>query len=80
MHKRATSNTIEHKALMSPLQLIAEHAQRNADRSVTDFHQDQNRAADFFHRSEDRALDHFHRMKDREVARQQAVNRTLSGA
>jgi len=80
MHKRATSAGIEHKALLSPLQLIAEHAQRNADRSVTDFHQGEDRILDHMHRNADRVLDHFHRTKDREVAKQQQANRTLSGA
>lgn len=74
MHKRATSATLEHKALLSPLQLLAEHAQRNADRGVTDFHQGEDRMMEDFHRNQDRALDHFHRNKDREVVRQQRAS------
>lgn len=59
VHKRASANVLEHKALISPLQLLADHAQRNADRTV-----------DSFHRSADRANDNFHRNADR---RQQAM-------
>jgi hypothetical protein len=73
-HKRASANTLDHKALLSPLQLLAEHAQRNADRSVNDFHQGANRLMDSFHRGQDRALDHFHRMKDRDAQAQQRIN------
>jgi hypothetical protein len=58
-HKRASANSLDHKALISPLQLLADHAQRNADRTV-----------DSFHRSADRANDNFHRNADR---RQQAM-------
>ncbi|MET3995036.1 hypothetical protein ABID65_006702 [Bradyrhizobium sp. S3.9.2] len=74
MHKRATSAGIEHKALLSPLQLLAQHAQQNAERASSDLHQHLDRGLDDFHRTEDRALDHFHRMKDREVARQVRAN------
>jgi hypothetical protein len=61
VHKRASANVLEHKALVSPLQLLADHAQRGADRAVSDFHQ-----------NADRALDHFHRNADREAQRQAA--------
>jgi hypothetical protein len=63
-HKRASATALYHKALVTPLQLLSDHANRHADRSV-----------DSFHRNQDRALDHFHRNQDRaqqaEQARQQ---------
>jgi hypothetical protein len=55
-HKRASANTLDHKALMSPLQLLADHAQRNVDRQT-----------DTSHRNADRMLEHFHRNADRQV-------------
>jgi hypothetical protein len=69
-HKRATADALQHKALLSPLQLLADHAQRNADRSVSDFHS----SVDHLHANADRMMEDFHRTKDREVARQQRVN------
>jgi hypothetical protein len=69
-HKRATSNVLEHKALLSPLQLLAEHAQKNADRSVADFHQ----GLDHLHRNADRMMEDFHRTRDREIQSQQRIN------
>jgi hypothetical protein len=65
VHKRASANVLEHKALITPLQLLADHRQRNADRSASDFHQNADRLLDHFHRSADRAVDSFHRNKDR---------------
>ena len=59
-HKRASANTLDHKAILSPLQMIAEHAQRHADRSI-----------DNLHRNADRANDNFHRNADREQQAQQ---------
>ena len=55
-HKRASANTLDHKALLSPLQLLADHAQRNVDRQT-----------DTSHRNADRMLEHFHRNADRQV-------------
>jgi hypothetical protein len=54
VHKRASANALDHRALLSPLQLIAEHAQRHADRAVQSYHQTADRAVDSFHRSADR--------------------------
>jgi hypothetical protein len=70
-HKRASANTLDHKALLSPLQLLAQHAQTNADRTMSGFHQSADRAADLFNSHADRTLDHFHRNADREAQRQQ---------
>jgi hypothetical protein len=53
-HKRASANSLDHRALVSPLQLLAEHAQRSADRTVNSFHQNADRALEHFHRSADR--------------------------
>jgi hypothetical protein len=55
-HKRASSRSLDHKALISPLQLLAEHAQRHSDR----ISQNTNQLAD-------RRVDHFHRLADRAV-------------
>jgi hypothetical protein len=60
-HKRASAETLQHKALFSPLQTLADHAQQNADRMVSSLHQDA-----------DRSLDHFHRVADRQAKLQQA--------
>jgi hypothetical protein len=70
MHKRATSDALHHKALLSPLQLLAEHAQRQADRGVQDYHQ----SLDHLHKNADRLMEDFHRNKDREVQRQQRIS------
>ncbi|MBO0717568.1 MAG: hypothetical protein J2P55_09595, partial [Rhizobiales bacterium] len=56
LHKRASATALYHKALVTPLQLLGDHAQRHADRVV-----------DSFHRTQDRALDHFHRTQDRQL-------------
>jgi hypothetical protein len=61
MHKRASATSLDHRALISPLQLLAEHAQRNADRNV-----------DSAHRNADRLQDHFHRQADRQQQQQMA--------
>jgi hypothetical protein len=62
-HKRAAAETMQHKALLSPLQIIADHAQRAADRGVNDHH-----------RTQDRLMEDFHRSRDREVEAQQQAN------
>ena len=62
-HKRASANTLDHKALLSPLQMLADHAQQNADRTV-----------DHFHKSADRAAENFHKNADRVQQAQQAMN------
>jgi hypothetical protein len=38
MHKRASATSLYHKSLISPLQLLADHAQRGADRIVDSAH------------------------------------------
>jgi hypothetical protein len=65
MHKRASAQSLYHKALLSPLQLLGEHAQRNADRhgEVVD------RVLDHFHRSADRAIDSHHQTAQRAMPR-----------
>src|SRR5207245_10374924 len=60
-HKRASAHSLEHKALVTPLQILGEHAQRSADR----FSANVNQIAD-------RGLDHFHRTRDRESKERQA--------
>jgi hypothetical protein len=53
-HKRASANTLDHKALISPLQLLADHAQRSADRTIDSLHRNADRATDSFHKNADR--------------------------
>jgi hypothetical protein len=69
MHKRAAAQTMYHKALLSPLQLLGEHAQRNADRhgEIVD------RQLDHFHRSADRAIDSHHQTAQRVMPRMPPV-------
>jgi hypothetical protein len=43
MHKRASATGLYHKALISPLQLLADHAQRNADRATETMHRNADR-------------------------------------
>jgi hypothetical protein len=61
MHKRASAQSLYHKALLSPLELLADHAQQNADRhgEVVD------RTLNHLHRSADRANESSHRHLDR---------------
>jgi hypothetical protein len=72
MHKRATAHNITHGALMSPLQLLADHAQKNADRVAGMQNQMADRAMDHFHRTADRMTDTAHRNADRMQAQQAA--------
>ncbi|QOZ68880.1 hypothetical protein [Bradyrhizobium arachidis] len=78
-HKRASARSLDHKALVTPLQLLADHSQRNADRFGASIEQLANRSVDTFHRMADRAVDDFHRGQDRasreRVARFAAANR-----
>jgi hypothetical protein len=45
MHKVASARKLDHQALMSPLELFAEHAQRNADRLTDSAHRNADREA-----------------------------------
>jgi len=54
MHKRASSTALYHKALMTPLQMAAEHAQRGADRIIDHAHRNADRATETAHRNADR--------------------------
>jgi hypothetical protein len=73
-HKRASANTMDHKALLSPLQILAQHAQQTAQRDASNFHQTADRVVDHFHRTQDRAMEDFHRTRDRAVQQQQRAN------
>jgi hypothetical protein len=68
MHKRASAQSLYHKALLSPLELLADHAQQNADRhgEVVD------RTLDHLHRSADRANNSSHQHLDRAAAAKMA--------
>lgn len=43
-HKLASVNKLDHAALMAPIELMAEHAQRSADRTHATFHKNADRA------------------------------------
>jgi hypothetical protein len=55
-HKRASADVLQHKALLSPLQLLADHAQQNAARALDSAHQNADRMMEDFHKTRDRAL------------------------
>ncbi|MBR0743334.1 hypothetical protein JQ582_05340 [Bradyrhizobium japonicum] len=78
-HKRATARALDHKALVTPLQLLADHSQRSSDRFAQSIDQIASRGIDTFHRNADRAVDDFHRAEDRDsrerVARFAATRR-----
>ncbi|MBR0741168.1 hypothetical protein JQ581_29975 [Bradyrhizobium liaoningense] len=81
-HKRATARNLDHRALVTPLQLLADHSSRNADRFGASVEQIANRGFEGMHRHLDRAVDDFHRRADREsrerVARFAAARRQPS--
>jgi hypothetical protein len=56
MHKRATAQATYHKALITPLQLLADHAQRNADRMMNAGHQNADRIVNTLHQNADRQM------------------------
>jgi len=66
VHKQASAKSLMEKDQMSPLQLLADHSQRNADRMTSTVEKIAERGFEHFHRTQDRDLDHFHRIKDRE--------------
>jgi hypothetical protein len=43
LHKTASANALDHKALMAPLALLADHAQRHADRMTDSAHKNADR-------------------------------------
>jgi hypothetical protein len=75
MHKRASSHSLDAKTMVSPLQLLAEHAQRHADRFSQNTNQLADRTVDHFHRMADREVDTLHRNADRE-AQERIAQRT----
>ena len=78
-HKRASAETLQHKALFAPLQTLADHAQQNASRVVDTMHQNADRAVNTMHQNADRALDHFHRTADRDAQAQLARMKAMKG-
>ena len=64
-HKRAAATQLYGQHVMSPLQMIAEHAQQMADRNVDTLHQNADRLLQHSHQEADRALDHAHKNADR---------------
>lgn len=66
-HKLASARSLNAKDQLSPLQVMAEHSQRNADRMTSSVEKIAERGFEHFHRTEDRRLDDHHRTKDRET-------------
>jgi hypothetical protein len=66
-HKRASAHSLLEKSRISPLQLLAEHATRNAERFNASVETLADRSFDHFHRNVDRAVDDFHRGADRDA-------------
>lgn len=71
-HKRASAQSLRDKDRVTPLQLLADHAQRHADRFAQGIEKIASRSADTYHRNADRALDNFHRTADRDASERQA--------
>ncbi|MEH2525860.1 MULTISPECIES: portal protein [unclassified Bradyrhizobium] len=53
-HKTATAENIRRQAMISPLKLLAENAQKNADRMVNSAHKNADRITESRHRNADR--------------------------
>jgi hypothetical protein len=70
MHKRASATNLYHSAAISPLQFLADHAQRNADRILQSQHQNADRLAQGLHANADRITDTQHKNADRQVDRE----------
>jgi len=66
-HKRASAKSLATQAEMTPLQQLADHAQKNADRMTATVEKIATRGFEHFHRNEDRALEDHHRTRDRET-------------
>jgi hypothetical protein len=64
-HKRANAEATRRKAMQSPLQLLSDNAQRDADRRMNAIERDIDRAVDSAHRNADRIVDSRHRDADR---------------
>ena len=71
--KRASARSLDNKDRVTPLQLLAEHASRDAERFTQSLH-----------KIADRGVDHFHRIEDRDskerIARFAAARRQSSSA
>ncbi|MBR0747379.1 hypothetical protein JQ582_25930 [Bradyrhizobium japonicum] len=78
-HKRASTEALRNKDRVTPLQLLADHAQRHADRFSQSIEQIASRSIETYHRNLDRRVDDFHRAEDRDsrerVARFAAARR-----
>jgi hypothetical protein len=75
MHKRATSAGLYHKALITPLQMMADHSQQNATRFATVQQQHTDRVMSGLHQMADRALSNFHQNADRQIKKQEIQQR-----
>ena len=66
-HKIASANSLDHKALMSPLTLLADHAARHRDATGNLIDHALQRGTDTGHRNADRAMENRHRDADRKM-------------
>jgi hypothetical protein len=70
MHKRASATQLYHNTHLSPLQFLAEHAQRNADRLLNSHHKNADRLFQGLHQNADRVTDIQHKNADRQINRE----------
>ncbi|QOG21373.1 hypothetical protein [Bradyrhizobium sp. SEMIA] len=64
-HKRASAQALRNKDRVTPLQLLADYANRDADRFVTSIQKIADRSVEDFHRAADRGAENYHREADR---------------
>jgi hypothetical protein len=79
-HKHATSQSMRDRDRLSPLQLLAEHASRDAERFTTTVNKMADRGFEHFHRSRDRDDDNANQERDREVQRETAARAAVAAA
>jgi hypothetical protein len=79
-HKHATSQSMRDRDRLSPLQLLAEHASRDAERFTTTVNKMADRGFEHFHRSRDREDDNANQERDREVQRETAARAAVAAA
>jgi hypothetical protein len=79
-HKHATSQSMRDRDRLSPLQLLAEHASRDAERFTTTVNKMADRGFEHFHRNRDRDDDNANQERDREVQRETAARAAIAAA
>lgn len=68
-HKRANAASMEQKAREAPIRLLADNAQREADRMMNSLERTKDRTVDTMHRNADRIVESRHRDADRQAQR-----------